>query len=216
MEFNINSKGSDIYHRLQVAPLKRLYSQFCSPDAINFCGGLPQHSLFPFEKIAVAINENENFFLSNGSPSLSLNYTRGDGIPELREWIYTHTKKIHGEGTFKTCLTIGSTDAFAKIIQLLDGDTILFDKLAYNSSISSCQALGKNILGVDFDEYGMMPSSLRQQTLLARQQGLHPNVVCCVPVAQNPCGMTMSEDRKREIYQVCQELELIIIEDGNY
>jgi len=60
----------------------------------------------------------------------------------------------------------------------------------------------------------MIPSSLRQQTISARKQGLNPNIVCCVPVAQNPYGMTMSEQRKEEIYQVCRELDLIILEDG--
>jgi aromatic amino acid aminotransferase I len=66
------------------------------------------------------------------------------------------------------------------------------------------------------DEDGMTVESLREQTLRARQRGLNPDLVYLVPTAQNPTGRTMSEQRKRDIYQACCELDLIVIEDDAY
>lgn len=40
--------------------------------------------------------------------------------------------------------------------------------------------------------------------------------VYLVPTAQNPTGVTMSTKRKEEIYRVCQDEDLLIVEDDAY
>eukprot|EP01035_Chromulina_nebulosa_P020793 gene20793-26957_t len=62
----------------------------------------------------------------------------------------------------------------------------------------------------------MIPQSLKEQTILARSYGLTVNYVYLVPVSQNPSGITMSLQRKTEIYEICRELDLLIIEDDAY
>jgi 2-aminoadipate transaminase len=64
------------------------------------------------------------------------------------------------------------------------------------------------------DADGMTPQSLRDTVVAARASGLSANVVYLVPCGHNPTGLTMSTERKQAIYKVCQELDLIIIEDG--
>jgi len=213
----ISSKGSSIYHKLTVTPLKRLFSQYITPKSINLSGGLPRDDIFPFSKIEVTVNEPDEptYTMVNGDLSLPLNYCRGEGYAELRDWISAHVHQMHNEvHSFRTCVTASSTDALTKIFMLLNGDTIIFDKLAYNSSLSACAALGRNVIGVSSDMNGMIPSSLREQIIFARQQGLNPDMVVLVPTAQNPTGITMPYSRKKEIYQVCHDLDILIIEDG--
>ena len=178
----LSYKPSALYKRLEVTPIKKLY-KFCSqPGAINFSGGLPQEQLFPFAEINVKLLNEEEFSLVNGS-SLFLNYSRGDGNPELKDWVHNHIQEIHSPlFPHQSCLTIGSTDGLSNILELLDGDCVFFDKLAYASAVSNCEALGRLAIGVEMDEFGMLPESLRLQTIYAREQGLNPDCVYVVPV----------------------------------
>jgi aromatic amino acid aminotransferase I len=134
---------------------------------------------------------------------------------EKKKWIREHIANVHNPPAgFQTCVTVGSTDAFAKIVTLLGGDSVMYDKYAYAAATATSEALGRVSIGVDMDDEGMTPAALIQQVTLARKRGLHPDIVYLVPVAQNPTGVTMSANRKRELYQTCSELDLIIVEDG--
>lgn len=117
---------------------------------------------------------------------------------------------------FGSCVSIGSTDALAKVLTLLNGDSVIFDEFAYGTAVSACRTYGRTGIGVKMDANGMIPADLKQQTLAARDKGLDPDVVYLVPVAQNPTGISMSPGRKEEIYRVCQDLDLFIVEDDAY
>lgn len=117
---------------------------------------------------------------------------------------------------FGSCVTIGSTDALAKVLTLLNGDSVLFDEYAYGTAVSACRTYGRTSIGVKMDANGMIPTDLKEQTIAARDKGLDPDVVYLVPVAQNPTGISMSPTRKEEIYRVCQDLDLFIVEDDAY
>jgi aromatic amino acid aminotransferase I len=233
-----NNVGSDIYNKLKIGPMKRLYKYY-TPGAINLAGGVPMERIFPFEGITFHLSkkislpsspttsslsssssndsvEINNYNIEKGS-TLSLNYLRGDGMPTLRDWILNHVKELHSPLiSYNTCMTVGSTDAMAKILQMFNGDSVLFDEYAYGAAVNQCEVFGKKPIGVKMDNEGMIPEDLRNITLDARSKGLNPDLVYLVPVAQNPTGRTMSLERKKEIYKVCQELDLIIIEDGKF
>ena len=206
--------GSALFHRLEVSALKRLFSKHCTPDSLNLCGGLPLPAVFPIQSLEASFDQHSS--LLHVPNDLHLNYMRGDGFPELKQWIQRHMEQLHpSPRPFATCMSIGATDSVAKVFELFQGDCVLFDQFAYNTSIAACKAIGRKCIGVRGDGYGMLPEALREQTLLARQMGLHPDMVYLVPTAQNPLGITMSVARKQAIYQTCRELGLIIIEDGN-
>jgi len=211
----MSSKTSAIFSRLKVGPMKRLYKYY-TPEAINFAGGVPMDSSFPIKKLNIHLDTEENIEIAVGN-GLSLNYIRGDGIPELKEWVQNHVKSIHSPPSdFGTCVTVGSTDAYAKTLALLSGDTVLFDQYAYGTAVAACRTYGRTGVGVKMDSNGMVPDDLRLQTLRARENGLDPDIVYLVPTAQNPTGVSMSSARKEAIYRVCQDLDLYIIEDDAY
>ena len=43
-----------------------------------------------------------------------------------------------------------------------------------------------------------------------------PCLLYTVPIGQNPSGLTTGEQRKKEIYAICVEFDIIIGEDGPY
>jgi DNA-binding transcriptional MocR family regulator len=216
------NRKSDLYHRLRIGPIKKLY-KYIVPGVTSLAGGSPMDSTFPFQSVTVNVkglnskgtsSSSTSFSLEN-SKDLKLNYHRGDGIPQLKEWLIDHIKEVHSPSIeYDVCPTVGSTDALTKTIQLLDTDYVLFDQYAYGAAVNTAYVFGKKVAGVTCDEYGMIPDSLEETVLSLRQAGHTANVIYLCPIGQNPMGFTMSEKRKKALYQTCQELDLIIIEDG--
>ena len=215
-------KVTTLYSKLAVGPLKGLY-KYLTPTAISLSGGIPLDSCFPFHNVVVNLYDksvhsngaNSTYSLTNGK-DLLLNYHRGDGIPTMKKWIDEHVHEIHRPiySPVDSCVTIGSSDSYSKVLQLIKSDVIIYDQFAYGSAVNLSEAMGKLSVGVPTDDQGMIPSALRKEVLDARQKGLVVNLVYLVPVGHNPSGVTMPLSRKEELYRVCQELDLIIVEDG--
>jgi aromatic amino acid aminotransferase I / 2-aminoadipate transaminase len=206
-------KASAIAQKLAIGPLKRLY-KYMTPQTISLAGGLPMDDLFPFKSISVDLGSNNSYSLVN-KQNLLMNYTRGDGIASLKSWINTHVQEMHHpRETTETCMTIGSTDGWAKTLELIDTDVIFFDNFIYGAASNMSHVLGKKNIGVAFDSEGMIPDALRTAVFYARNQGFKANLVYFIPVGHNPSGQTMTFERKQILYQLCQELDLIIVEDG--
>ena len=209
-------KVSSVFKKLKVGPMKRLY-QYYTPGAVNLAGGLPMESTFPFHSIDVNVTgeEHDSFTLTKGK-DLTLNYHRGDGLPVVKEWILNHMKEIHHPPNSITdcCVSVGSTDAWSKVLTLIDTDAVVYDQYAYGAAVNTSNSLGKQAIGVGSDSEGMLPDALREAVITARQSGINVNLVYLVPVGQNPTGTTISEKRKAELYEVCRELDLLIAEDG--
>ena len=87
------SKGSAMFHKLKVGPMKKLY-KYCTPQTISLAGGVPMERIFPFATANIELRDQSKFTVSSGS-SLHLNYSRGDGVPALRDWIQNHIKSLH-------------------------------------------------------------------------------------------------------------------------
>ena len=176
-------------------------------------------------------NEKSSFCIQRGlERGLFLNYTRGYGMAPLQEWINSHVNELHprrlpdnentelrnGVVPISTCMTVGATDAFAKVLMLIDTEVVLFDDFAYAGALTPCRSWGKTLVGVQSDEHGMIPSELRQAILHCRGQGLTVNLVYLVPTGGNPTGITIPLWRKVELLQVCREQDIFLVEDDAY
>lgn len=208
------ARTSAMYKRLKINPIKALYKYY-TPHNINLAGGIPVESCFPFKSMTVSLDDGSSYTVEKGA-DLHLNYHMSDGIPPLREWAFKHVTDIHSPPfEHKVTLTVGATDSWFNIVNMFSADCILFDEYVYGASITPCSTVGKQALGVKSDEFGMMPDALRETVLLARSKGFVVDLLYMIPVGHNPMGITIPLERKKEIYKVCQELDLIIVEDGN-
>lgn len=213
MSFAEGIKLSALANRLKVGPMKRLYKYYVD-GAINMAGGLPMEKCFPFTEMDVKLADGTSYNLER-SKGLQLNYHRGTGIPALANWVYDHSKQVHGiSAGHQTCITVGSTDAWGKTLSIVDTDVVLLDQYAYGAAVTACETHGKKICGVPGDSHGMLPDQLRKSIIQSRAKGLAANLLYLVPVGQNPQGLTIPFQRKREIYEVCRELDVAIAEDG--
>jgi 2-aminoadipate transaminase len=66
------------------------------------------------------------------------------------------------------------------------------------------------------DRAGMIPVAAREALSRARKQGIHTKFIYTVPNFQNPTGVTMAAERRRELLEIAREFDLIILEDNPY
>uniref|UniRef100_S4RF99 Aminoadipate aminotransferase n=1 Tax=Petromyzon marinus TaxID=7757 RepID=S4RF99_PETMA len=154
-------------------------------------------------------------------------------IPELIDWFKQLQTRVHNPPTRKfestdtemtVCITTGSQEAISKVFEMLitPGDYVLMDTPTYPGTLIAVEPLGARVLSVAGDAQGMIPADLRRvlspwspSDARVPASGI-PRVLCTVPNGGNPTGASLSTDRKREIYRIAQEYDLLIIEDDPY
>lgn len=155
---------------------------------------------------------------------IALNYGFAAGSPQLLRFFTEHVEMIHHPpyDDWETCLTCGTTAAIEMLLRMLcnRGDWIMAEEHTYSGAIEAARPLGLNILGVRMDDIGLVPedldSKLRAWDTSAGAVHAKPSVLYTIPSGQNPTGRTQTEERRRAIYCVAEEHDLIIIEDDPY
>ncbi|VDC08029.1 unnamed protein product [Peniophora sp. CBMAI 1063] len=121
---------------------------------------------------------------------------------------------------FKTLLHTGNTDGWSRVLQILaePGDTIIGEEWIYASALTAGAPANLKFISIEMDDEGLLPEKLRERLAGWDEsvKGKRPHLMYTVPVGQNPSGRTMGLKRKQEVYDVCAEFDIIILEDDPY
>ncbi|ESK97603.1 aromatic amino acid aminotransferase [Moniliophthora roreri MCA 2997] len=153
----------------------------------------------------------------------SLQYGMAKGLPQLNAIIKELTEKVYkpAYSNFTTLVHTGNTDGISKAAWTLcnPGEGVLVSEWTYPSAMATMMPLGCKMVPVKMDSQGMRSDHLR--ALLSgwdeAERGMpRPHVLYTIPVGQNPTGVTVEYQRKKEIYDICVEFDVIIVEDDPY
>ncbi|KAJ3828925.1 pyridoxal phosphate-dependent transferase [Lentinula raphanica] len=227
------------------SPLKDIIKYMKEPGMISLAGGLPHPDLFPFAEITATsyvpdvdlrstggedIHSTLNFSIpKNVSPShqntlsAALQYGTSYGSANLSSFIREFTSRVMNPAysDFEILLDSGNTDAWNKVVNILCefGDYILVEEHTYPSSQAVWAPMKCIGVPISIDKNGLIPESLHDT--LKNWNNTHPGVkrphlLYTVPVGHNPTGSTLSLERKKKIYEICVEYDIIICEDDPY
>ncbi|MDO6684504.1 MULTISPECIES: aminotransferase-like domain-containing protein [unclassified Agarivorans] len=90
----------------------------------------------------------------------------------------------------------------------LVGERLLCEALCYPGLITLAKQLKIELKGVTLDDDGICPNSL-----LNHIEKYHPKALYLTPTLQNPTTAIMSQQRRQQIIDICQQHQVIIIED---
>lgn len=177
------------------------------PGIISFAGGLPSPSTFPVDAFAQAC---ERVLREHGRAALQ--YGSSEGLAALREQVARMLPWPVDPA--QVLITTGSQqglDIVAKV--LLDpGSRVLVETPTYLGALQAFAPMEPELRGVDSDDEGVDPRSLRR----AIGEGTAPRLLYLLPNFQNPTGRTMSEARRAELVELAAEFELPLVEDNPY
>ncbi|KAF2140397.1 uncharacterized protein K452DRAFT_289137 [Aplosporella prunicola CBS 121167] len=182
---------------------------------------------------------------SSGTPDVlrkidldsALQYGQAQGYPPLYQFIRQFTQQnlhpnVPYQGGPEIILTCGSTDGFSKAIQTLtnewsqgrdpvdEREGVLVEEYCYMNAIQATRPRGVNIVPVKIDDEGMKasgPGGLKEVLEnWDHSRGKRPHLIYTVTIGQNPTSGTLSLARRKEIYALCVQYDIIIIEDDPY
>jgi DNA-binding transcriptional MocR family regulator len=134
------------------------------------------------------------------------------GFAPLRIEILRHMSlhSIHAADK-NILITNGSQNALQLIFQSLvsKDDTVVIESPTYSMLIPLLQFLECKVVEVPLDKDGMDMQALRKTFRKERVR-----LVYCMPSFHNPTGVTMSQEKREELLQLCEQHQSLIVEDG--
>ncbi|WP_448163805.1 efflux pump transcription regulator NorG [Bacillus cereus] len=170
-------------------------------------GELAPH-LFPLEtmqSIIKNVSEELDYF----------GYEEQKGFYPLREAISKYVKSFGIHASPGSILIVsGALQALQLIsIGLLHRkSTVLLEQPSYLYSLHVFQSANINLSGISMDHHGILPNDLLKRIKYSQKN----NILYSIPCFQNPTGILMSKERRKEILKICEKEQLPIIEDDIY
>lgn len=179
------------------------------PKIISFAGGVPNPETFPAERIADIASK-----VVREKRAVALQYGPTRGLPALCAAI----AGLCGERGFAcsaedVLVTTGSQQALDLIAHtLLDpGDVVAVELPTYIGGSASFFARSARLVGVQQDDEGIVPESLRDAASRTRIKLLYT-----IPNFQNPSGRLMTQARRDAVLALAEEFDFLVIEDDPY
>jgi DNA-binding transcriptional MocR family regulator len=167
----------------------------------------------------------------------ALQYGTAQGYPPLYAFIRQFTRKnLHPNVPYKDgpeiILTCGSTDGMAKTVEAFtnpwfeDRDPVeergamLCEQFAYTNALQAVRPRGLAVVPVQLDDGGILVKGKGGLEDVLKNwdtsKGKRPHLLYTVTIGQNPTGATISVARRKQVYKVCVEYDILIIEDDPY
>ncbi|WP_018217670.1 aminotransferase-like domain-containing protein [Salinispora vitiensis] len=172
---------------------------------ISFARGAPSLDIVDVEGLKAAAVR-----AFDADPTGVTAYGPSAGYLPLREWI----AKKHGVGTDQVLVTNGSLQADAFLFDHLvrPGDAVVVERPTYDRTLLNLRRMGSELHGITIQPDGLDTSELRK--LL--ESGVRPRLAHVIPNYQNPAGVTLSIDKRRELLDLAVEFDFTIFEDDPY
>ncbi|KAG0232797.1 hypothetical protein BGW41_001731 [Actinomortierella wolfii] len=199
--------------------IRRLIPLTKIPGMISFGAGAPNSSLFPFEGISIQLKSGESLSVDKDVLADALTYGPSDGLPQLTSWLKDLQKQEHSPPRdFAVAIGSGSQDVLTKALDMMisPGDSVLFESPGYVGVLAFLRHQPCELVDVELDGQGIVPAKLRKLLDEWPSEKRTPKLLYTVPVGGNPTGCSQPLERKREIYEIAREHDLIIVEDDPY
>ena len=181
------------------------------PGMIAFAGGSPAIAAFPCEEVTKLSNE-----ILTENPVSALVYGVSEGYEPLRKTVKEWLKRRENVGTDddSVIITAGGTQVMDIATRILasEGDTIICEEPSFVGSLNCFRSHGLKLAGVPIDSDGMNIEKL-EETIKANPKA---KFIYTIPNFQNPGGTTLSLEKRKAMYRVALENDLVIVEDNPY
>lgn len=185
------------------------------PGLISLSAGYPAPEVFPWADLEAITAQ---ILAKHDGNTLQYGATRG--YRPLIENLLANALKARGiSAQFDDVLiTSGSQQGLDLIARVLidPGDTVIVELPTYSGAIAAFHNLQASLVGVPQDAEGIQIAELERVAADLRKQGRPAKFIYVTPNFQNPAGMLMSAQRRRELLDVATRYDLLILEDDPY
>ncbi len=199
---------------MTASEIRALFAVASRPEVVSLAGGMPNISGLPLDVVSTAISD---LIRTNGATAMQ--YGSGQGDPVLREQI-CEVMRLEGIEAHPddVVVTIGSQQAVDLVTRIFcdPGDVVICEAPSYVGALGVFRAYECDVVHVEMDADGLVPSALRQAIAAVQASGRRIKFVYTIPNFHNPAGVTLTPERRQEILEICREADVLILEDNPY
>src|SRR5918993_2841605 len=184
------------------------------PEVISLAGGLPDTSTFPAEDVAALMAR-----VAADASARALQYGPTEGMDELKACIVqVMAEEGMDVGEDELLVTTGGQQVIDLVCKTLidPGDVIVAEGPTYPGAVPTFGAYQAEVVQIPMDADGMRVDLLEETLDRLRADGRTPKFIYTVPTFQNPAGVTMALDRRRQLVRIAAEREVLVLEDNPY
>ncbi len=207
--FSTNARG------MKKSIIRELLKLTRRPEVISFAGGLPDPNAFPIKEVGEIVLD-----VLAREGKIVLQYSPTEGDPKLKDELIAYHEqengiKLNPDNILVTVASQQALDLVGKCFIDI-GDPVIVGQPTYVGGLSAFHNYGARMIGVPLDEGGMRMDLLELELKKLKQAGKRPKFIYVIPDFQNPAGLTMNEERRRELLKLAREYDSLIVEDSPY
>ncbi len=191
---------------------RHLFESMTEPDVLFFSGGAPAKETLPVEEMREIAMD---VFTRDARGVEALQYNKPAGSYDLRRAVVDHLLAPKGikATTDNVLITGGGMEAFSMTAQLLldKDDVVLVESPSFVQSIQGFEMLEAKCVSCMTDDNGYVISDVE-----AKIKKYSPKAIYVIPTFQNPSGRTMSLERRKELAELANKYDVVVIEDDPY
>lgn len=207
MSYELSKK----YANLKPSAVREILKATSQPGMIAFAGGSPAVEAFPCEEVQLLSDK-----ILSENPVSALVYGVSEGYEPLRQHVKQWLKKRENVGSDDdvVIITSGGTQVMDITTRILtsEGDTVICEDPSFIGSLNCFRSHGCKLAGVPIDEDGINIEAL-EATIKNTPDA---KFIYTIPNFQNPGGTTLSLEKRKKMYQLAKENNLVILEDNPY
>jgi 2-aminoadipate transaminase len=199
---------------MKSSAMRDLMAVTARPEIISLAGGLPDTTTFPAEDFAALMSR-----VAVDASAKALQYGPTEGLDEVKDCI---VEVMAAEGMDvdpeDLLITTGGQQVIDLVCKtLLDpGDVVVAEAPTYPGAVPVFVSYQADVVQIEMDDHGMRTDVLVAELERLEREGRVPKFIYTVPSFQNPAGVTLSLERRRELVRIAHERELLVLEDNPY
>jgi len=192
--------------------VRDLFAAATRPDMISFSGGMPEIRRVPIDSVIAATSA-----ALRDSGTEALQYGSSEGRVQVRDVVVGLMAevgvRVRHDDLVITAGAQQALDLLAKIF-IDPGDTIICEGPTYLGALQAFSAYQPNVVCIPMDADGMRTDLLAEELKRLGPRGA--KFIYTIPNFQNPAGVTLTPQRRRELLDLAREYDIPVIEDDPY
>ena len=199
---------------MKSSAMRDLMAVTARPEIISLAGGLPDTSTFPAEDFAALMAR-----VAVDSSARALQYGPTEGLDEVKDCI---AQVMAAEGMHVEPEDLLVTTGGQQVIDLVcktlidPGDVVVAEAPTYPGAVPVFVSYQADVVQIEMDSDGMRIDVLTAELERLDREGRTPKFIYTVPSFQNPAGVTLALERRKELVRIAHERELLVLEDNPY
>ena len=202
---------SDRVLTLKPSAIREIFKYASDPSVISLSAGNPAPEAFPVEAIAEI---SAKIFAER--PIDALQYSITEGYAPLRVQVSVYMKEKHhvGRAFDDILITSGAQQVMDLAAKSLcnEGDVVICEAPSFIGSLNTFRSYNVRLHGIPMEHDGMNIAELEK----ALKEETRVRFIYTIPNFQNPSGITMSMEKRRQVYSLAKKYGVLVLEDNPY